>query len=73
MPEITFWSSERINYSLLGQLALPGSPLGLMALCVFGFGFPIFSSKGEVFSEGFYTSFFLYFFILYREVFWGFI
>ena len=40
MPEITFWSLERINHSLLGRLTLPGGPLGLMALCVFGFGFP---------------------------------
>ena len=44
MPEITFWSLERINDSPLGRLTLPGGPLGLMALCVFGFGFPNFSS-----------------------------
>ena len=42
MPEITYWSSERINPSPLSQLVLPGSPLGLIALCVFGFGFPKF-------------------------------
>ena len=42
MPEITFGSSERINHSPLGRLTLPGGPLGLMALCVFGFGFPNF-------------------------------
>ena len=53
MPEITFWSLERIKHSPLGRLTLPGGPLGLMALCVFGFGFPNF-------------------FLLYREVFWGF-
>ena len=42
MPEITFSSLERINHSPLGRLTLPGGPLGLMALCVFGFGFPKF-------------------------------
>ena len=42
MPEITFWSLERINHSPLGRLTLPGGALGLMALCVFGFGFPNF-------------------------------
>ena len=44
MPEITFWSLERINHSPLGRLTLPSGPLGLMALCVLGFGFPNFSS-----------------------------
>ena len=59
MPEITFWSLERINHSLLGWLTLPGGPLGLMALCVFGFGFFIFfSSFCEVFSEVFMNHFF---------------
>ena len=57
MPEITFWSSERINHSLLGQLTLPGVPLGLMALCVLGFGFPNFSSCCEVFSVVFTNHF----------------
>ena len=42
MPEITFWSLERINHSPLGRLTLPGRPLGLIALCVLGFGFPNF-------------------------------
>ena len=73
MPEITFWSSEKINHSPLGRLTLPGGPLGLMALCVFGFGFSlIFSSYGEVFSKVFYKSFFPVFFLFYREVFWVF-
>ena len=58
MPEISFWSFERINHSPVGQLTLPGGPLGLMALCVFGFGFPnFFSSYREVFSEGFTNHF----------------
>ena len=42
MPEITFWSLERNNHSPLGRSTLPGGPLGLMALCVLGFGFPNF-------------------------------
>ena len=53
MPEITFWSLERINHSTLGRLTLPSGPLGLMALCVLRFGFPNFSSYCEVFSEVF--------------------
>ena len=69
MPEITFWSLERINHSPLGRWTLPGGPLGLMALCVFGFGFPNFFPLTEWFFRGFYKSFFLYFFLLYREVF----
>ena len=44
MPEITFWSLARINHSPHGCLTLPGGPLGLMALWVFGFGFPNLSS-----------------------------
>ena len=72
MPEITFWSLERINHSPLGRLMLPGSPLGLMALCVLGFGFSNFFLLLRGFFQGFYVSFFLYFFLLYREVFWGF-
>ena len=73
MPEITFWSSERINHSPLGWLTLPSGPLGLMALCVFGFGFPNFSSYCEVFSEVFtnHLFFFLYFLPLDREDFLG--
>ena len=42
MQEITFWSLESINHSPHGRLMLPSGPLGLMALCVFGFGFLIF-------------------------------
>ena len=72
MPEITVWRLERINHSPLGRLTLPGGPLGLMALCVFGFGFPNFFLLLIRFFRGFYESFFLYFFLLYREVFWVF-
>ena len=72
MPEITFWSLERINHSPLGRLTLPGGPLGLMALCVFGFGFPNFFLLQRGFVRGFYESFSLYFFPLYREVLWVF-
>ena len=61
MPEITFWSLERINHSPLGRLTLPGGPLGLMALCVFGFGFPNFFLLLGGFFRGVYESFFLYF------------
>ena len=64
MPEITFWSLERMNHPLLGRLTLPGGPLGLMALCVFGFGFPNFFLLPRGFFQGFYESFFLYFFPL---------
>ena len=35
MPEIAFWGLERVNHSPLGQLTLPGGPLGLIALCMF--------------------------------------
>ena len=49
MPEITFWSLERINHSLVGRLMLPGGLLGLMALCVFGFGFHNFFPLTERF------------------------
>ena len=45
MPEISIWSLERINYSPLGRLSLPVAPSGFMALCVFGYGFPNFSSE----------------------------
>ena len=72
MQEITFWSLERINHSPLSRLTLPGGPLGLMALCVFGFGFPKFFLLLRGFFRGFYESFFLYFFLLYREVCLGF-
>ena len=72
MPEITFWSLERINHSPLGQLTLPGGPLGLMALCVFGFGFPNFFLLLRGFFRGFYESFLLYFFLLYKRGFVGF-
>ena len=57
MPEITFWSLERINHSPLGRLMLPGSPLGLMALCVLGFGFPNFFLLLRGFSEVFTNHF----------------
>ena len=57
MLEITFWSLERINHFPLGRLMLPGGHLGLMALCVFGFGFPNFSSYCEVFSQVFTNHF----------------
>ena len=70
MPEITFWSLEIINHSPLGRLTLPGGPQGLMALCVFGFGFPIFFLQLKGYFRGFYESFFLYFFLMYREGFW---
>ena len=72
MPDITFWSLERINHSPLGWLTLPGGPLGLMALCVFGFGFPNFFLLLRGFFRGYYELFFLYFFLLYREDFWVF-
>ena len=72
MPEITFWSLEIINHSPLDCWTLPGGPLGLMGLYVFGFGFPDFFLLLRGFFRGFYESFFLYFFLLYREVFWVF-
>ena len=72
MPEITFWSVERMNHSPLGRSTLPGGALELMALWVFGFGFPNFSLLLRAFFRGFYESLFLYFFLLYREVFWVF-
>ena len=72
MPEITFWSLERIYHSPLGRLTLPGSPLGLMALCVFGFGFPNLFLLLRGFFRGFYESFFLDFFLLYKRGFLGF-
>ena len=72
MPEITFWSLERINHSPLGRPTLPAGPLGLMALCVFGFGFPNFFLLLRGFFRGFSKSFFLYSFLLYGEVFWVF-
>ena len=68
MPEITFWSSERINHSPLGRLTLPGGPLGFMACWVFGFGFPNFCLLLRGIFQGFYESCFLYFYHLYREV-----
>ena len=71
MPEITFWSFERINHSPLGWLTLASGPLGLMALCVLGFGFPNFFSYCEVFSEVFTNHlFFLYFYLLIERTFW---
>ena len=72
MPEITFWSLERINHSRLGWLMLSGCPQGLMALCVFGLGFPNFFLLLRGFFRGFYESFFLYFFLFQREVLWVF-
>ena len=45
MPEITFWSLERIIDSPLNRWTLLGGPLSLMALCVFGFGFRNFFSS----------------------------
>ena len=59
MPEITFWSLERINHSPLGRLTLPGGPLALMALCVFGFGFYYFFLLPSGVFGGFYESIFL--------------
>ena len=64
MPEITFWSLERINHSPLGWLTLPGSPLGLMALSVFGFGFPKFFPLTERFFPRFLRIIFPVFFPL---------
>ena len=72
MPEITFGSLDRINYSPLGRLTLSAGPLGLMALCVFGFGFPNFFLFLRGFFQGFCESFFLYFCLLCREVFYVF-
>ena len=72
MPEITFWSLERINHSLLGRLILPGGPWGLIAFCVFQFGFTYFFIILGGFFRGFYESFFKYLFLFYREVFWVF-
>ena len=72
MREITFWSLERINHFPLGRLTLPGGPLGLMPLCVFGFGFFNFLPLLRGFFRGFYESFFLHIFPLYRGVFWVF-
>ena len=72
MPEITFWSLKRINHFPLAQLTLQGGPLGLMVLCVFGFGFPNVFLLLRGFFRGFYELFFLYFFLLYIEVFWVF-
>ena len=69
MPEFTFWSLERINHSPLGRLTIPGGPQGLMALCVFRYGFPNFFLLLRGFFAGFYKSFFLYFFLWNREVF----
>ena len=57
MPEITFRNLERINHSPLGWLMIPGGLLGLMALCVFGFGFPNLSCNQEVFSKVFTNHF----------------
>ena len=57
MPGITFWSLERINHSPLGRLTLPGGPLGLMTLCVFGFGFCNFFLLLRGFSELFTNHF----------------
>ena len=71
MPQITFWSLERINHSPLGRLTLPGSSLGLMALCVLGFGFPNCSSYREVFSEVFtHHLFSCIFYLLMERNFW---
>ena len=64
MPEITFWSLERINHSPLGQLTLLGGPLGLMALCAFGFGVPNFFHLLRGFFRRFYESIFPVFFRL---------
>ena len=64
MLEITFWSLERINHSPLGRLTLLGGPLGLMALCVYGFGFPNFFLLLRDFFRGFYKSIFHVFFPL---------
>ena len=64
MLEITFWSLERINHSPLGRLTLPGGPLGLMALCVFGFGFPNFFPLTERFFPRFLRIIFPVFFPL---------
>ena len=75
MPEITIWSLERINHSPLGRLTLLSGPLGLVALCMFGFGFPNFSSLCEGFSEVFTNYLFIFFpvfFPLDREAFLGF-
>ena len=73
MPEISFWSLEGMNYSLLGRWTLPGGALGLMALRVSDIVLLIFPMQGVVFSEDFTNHFFLYFFLLYRAVFWIFI
>ena len=72
MPEITFWGLERINHSPLGRLTLPGGPLGLMALCVFRFGFPNFFLLTERFFPRFLPIIFPVFYLFYREVFWVF-
>ena len=64
MPEITFWSLERINHYPLGRSTLPGVPLGFMALCVFGFGFPNFFPLAERFFPRFLQIIFPVFFPL---------
>ena len=73
MLEITFWSLKRINHYPLGWLTLLGGLQDLMALCVWGFGFPNFFLLLRGLFQGFYELFFLYFFILYRDVSWVFI
>ena len=72
MPEITFWSLERINHSPLGRSTLAGGPLSVMALGLYGVGFPNFFLLLRGFFRCFYESFLLYFFPIYKEVFWVF-
>ena len=64
MPAMTFWNAERINHSPPGRLTLSGGPLGLMALCVFGFGFPNFFPLTERFFPRFLRIIFPVFFPL---------
>ena len=73
MPEITFWSLERINHSTIGRLTLPGGPMGLRALCVFGFGFPNFFPLTERFFPRFFTNHFSCIFSSCIERFFGFL
>ena len=69
MPEITFSSLERINHSPVSRLMFPGGPLGVMALCLFGFGFPNFVPLTERFFPRILRIIFPVLFLLYGEVF----
>ena len=66
------WGSERINHPA-SSYKMTGSPTGFNgSQCVKGIGFPVYFSSCERGFLGFTFIFFLYF-LLNREVFWGFI